>query len=287
MKYVPSAPRRIPFAGAPLILAVAALCWTATASTAEARPRCPDGTLSSGAGCCAPGAEWSEERRLCVVPTAHDRCVGGDRRACLEAGHWLLSQDAELAPLAGQLFQLACDHGVAAACSALGRLHLPHGGLDADKAKAESLFDRACRAGNLQGCADLGSLWSSDIGRSDEVTDLFAQACHRGYAPACLTYAQRAIAARQSIDEAYYYERACDAGELLACDMLATDLAKRAQARSDVLRAEDLFVLACDGGVVDACGHLASLLSCNAGSDAACRELADSGTTNRLPPLPK
>ena len=57
---------------------------------------------------------------------------------------------------AAQLYQKACDSGVAGGCNSLGSLYGEGKGVNRDYQKATQLFQKTCDGGNAEGCFNLG-----------------------------------------------------------------------------------------------------------------------------------
>src|SRR4051812_16855685 len=72
----------------------------------------------------------------------------------------------------GAALEKASAAGRGAACRDLGTQYLGGLGVTRDEGRAATLFDRACAAGELQGCSDLGALYGQ--GRA---AALYEKAC--------------------------------------------------------------------------------------------------------------
>ena len=65
---------------------------------------------------------------------------------------------------AAQLYQKACDSGVAEGCSNLGDLYADGQGVNQDYQKAAQLYQKACDSGVAEGCFNLGALYGNGQG---------------------------------------------------------------------------------------------------------------------------
>ena len=178
-------------------------------------------------------------------------CKGGDPVACLVNG-WHLSQvrpgvvssEAENLPVAGRLFELACEGGLQRACAEHGNLLLRGLLGDPQPARALSLVGPACEEGVAPACA-----WAAEA----SVALGEPQAAQRwlvrggGHGAVLLTVGQLAEADGRRGDAERAWLAACDAGAPRGC-LLAAD------------GAPSLIERACDAGDGDACGVLAQMV---------------------------
>ena len=65
---------------------------------------------------------------------------------------------------AAELYQKACDSGVAGGCYNLGLLYDEGQGVNQDYQKAAQLFQKACDGGGALGCSNLGVLYVNGQG---------------------------------------------------------------------------------------------------------------------------
>lgn len=93
-----------------------------------------------------------------------------------------------------ELFTRACDAGFMEGCGDLGGLYITGQGTPRDPARAAMLFEKSCRAGFPGGCSNLGLMYF----RGDGVTQdkpkglsFLKQACDQGSARACEWYAEQ------------------------------------------------------------------------------------------------
>src|SRR5262245_60009821 len=72
--------------------------------------------------------------------------------ACFDRGASLVDQDPKTA---AEMFTIACEGSVVAACNNLGQLHEEGRGVARDVKKALSLYERACEGSSPHGCNSL------------------------------------------------------------------------------------------------------------------------------------
>ena len=124
----------------------------------------------------------------------------------------------------------SCDRGDAAACGALGGMHLVGSGVPIDNGKAITLLTKGCDGGDLKSCTDLGALHLSGTG----------------------VPANGAIAAT-------YFTAACAKGWPSACHYLAVQHLLGNGVEQNLTKAIELNTTACEGGVGPACGHIGGM----------------------------
>ncbi|MEM1148436.1 MAG: tetratricopeptide repeat protein [Pseudomonadota bacterium] len=111
------------------------------------------------------------------------------------------------------------------ACIALGRGYaFGHGGLEIDKAKAETEFKKACAVNDARGCYNLGSLYYeglSDEPNGDLAEAALEQACNLEYGPGCsllgTVYVDGLVEGRDESDATLMWDRGCTQGDLETC----------------------------------------------------------------------
>jgi hypothetical protein len=185
---------------------------------------------------------------------------GYDAQACVEDAITKGTKQ-ELARGAAKEFELACNAGDAASCSALGLLTETGQARERDYKLAARLYDRACSGGNARGCVHLASLELSG-----KIGDLSADGPKRRL------------------------EQACRDGEAAGCEELGLRLALGDGLPQDARRGRALLEKACSNKRPKACYELAILDtppgaapnpwslellvdSCVAGHEPACRRL--------------
>lgn len=112
-------------------------------------------------------------------------CIGGVTEECLAAGF----QRYELEPeQAARLWEKACEGGITLGCSNLGFLYSSAFGVSQDYSRAKKLYEKGCAGGIALGCAYLGVLYSNGQGVDqdyDRARNLYEEACARGSALGC------------------------------------------------------------------------------------------------------
>jgi TonB family protein len=194
-------------------------------------------------------ADTYTERALAAWRAA---CRGAEPRWCTYAA-WLLRDDA---PAARELYQHACDRGIAsgcvrvvaarsaptpnqwgakvrqleelcdrgepAACSAVADMeqNTPGGKV----AVVRSFQGRACQLGDANACLIAGILYDADRAGGDAKLrlGLLALGCDRGSATACLVIAEDlAKTPGHAADVTQFVRRSCQMGEVGACERLS------------------------------------------------------------------
>lgn len=127
-------------------------------------------------------------------------------------------------PLALGLFHRACDKRVSSACAA--EVVLGKGSASAREiAEAAKASDKACKAGQPDGCVNLG--WFYEVGygvprSASTALALYEKACAAGLAVACSNAAsiyEQGTSGQRELDKANtLYRRACDLGLQAICD---------------------------------------------------------------------
>lgn len=224
-------------------------------------------TAGTGLGCMGLGRMYARGYGVAVdrakakayFDRAHSlwlaACLGSELRWCTYAAGSASAHEGE--PTANELYQRACDHGIARGC-----IHLLHNQLEEptrlrdatmhelerwcslgasaaceelasaydqpngprDPERAAALTQRACLLGEPQACVKLGILHEIETGipRDDAVARrYFNHACNRGAPMGCLYLAQDTDVAGGSPREvARAAQRGCEMGSIEACDLL-------------------------------------------------------------------
>lgn len=145
-------------------------------------------------------------------------CAAGYGPACVAilaqgaADQWLPSLEA------------LCDEGMGAACARLGKLHLLGEGQTGrrnqypqDEALALSFYERACAAGDAEGCGQVGWIVDPKVTREElepfkrsaaDTLALYDESCAMGWDWAC----SLAIYRVPTTDQLQYAVRSCEAG---------------------------------------------------------------------------
>lgn len=165
----------------------------------------------------------SVERDASRGATLLDRgCQGGDVWGCYALGSAIWRFLPDRIEQARDLYDDACDDGVAEACSELGRFRAT--GIDGDRSERDALrlYDRACRDGVQHACVMLGEAYAEGIGTSrdpDRAAELLTWACDEAEIPhACAAWADLLDVDDERRNE--LLRRACDGGHRVACDEL-------------------------------------------------------------------
>lgn len=187
-----------------------------------------------------------------------------------------------------------CTRGDAPACTWLGKRYAHGAGVPRDAAKADALYDQACRGGDALACDMLASMRrtnQSDGGAEfmrleAEAVRLNTEACRQRHdALACFERGWQASRHGQDDERADAWLAACEAGVDAACDddrwLVRDETGPRPARLAAALRAR------CERGAAEACLTLALAASspierrellaraCRAGSTLACLDQAD------------
>ncbi|QSQ26652.1 sel1 repeat family protein [Pyxidicoccus parkwayensis] len=119
----------------------------------------------------------------------------------------------------------------ARACSALASLYEIGQGVELDKARAASLYQRACDQDWARACTNLGWMRSFDSGAGkadgEQALQLFVRACEAGDVLACRREAQawqcaRGVPVADMLQAMVRYRAACKKGDAASCEWLAS-----------------------------------------------------------------
>ena len=162
--------------------------------------------------------------------------------------------------------QARCEIEPATGCVSLGRIYAEEAGGHLDSRLAAEAFEKACNAGQLEGCHEAGNIWvlvRPDIERDfDKGYTLHERACRGGITKSCtrLGVMHDNGDGRESDPKKanILFEQACDAGELVACGNWAGNLENGRGCEKDQEKAIKLYKQACDSRVPIACMSLSS-----------------------------
>jgi len=234
--------------------------------------RCGDGFSWSGTACVKAGE--SKDLAVCDskdLPGCLASCEKGQADSCRYAGY--LEKDR---PNILRLFERSCALGSGSGCFAhterLMTERMQRGVPDAEKAallaQAMKQADRACELGDAWVCWNTSS-WYENVAGGDWPKDLPKSAtmarrgCDLGYAPACLTTANKLIAgegtAKDGATAEALLKRACDAGKWENCERLAAAYSRGELGAKDAPKALAAYTRACSYGGARAC-HTGSLM---------------------------
>jgi hypothetical protein len=174
-------------------------------------------------------------------------------------------QETKPAPSAGEV-EIAdanreCLEGKGARCFQLAQILERRATLnDASPENAIHFYHQACRLDDVAGCLRLGEIFSTDeylLKRPEQALGFFKAACERGAARACvrlgLSYENGEGVARSFEKAIEHYNQACRAGEAAGCDSARRLSAVPEPSASPPRSPEELTLLTCEGGGVDAC----------------------------------
>ena len=132
-----------------------------------------------------------------------------------------------------------------------------------DPAKAVTLYEKACRAGNSHGCYNLGIAYDDgDVVAKDPVkaATYYVQSCTAGDPHGChnaaIDYEDGIGVAKDQSKALALYEKACDGGDVHGCYNFGVSLDQGNGIAQDVTAAAALFGKACDGGDGHGCYNL-------------------------------
>jgi TPR repeat protein len=198
-------------------------------------------------------------------------CQHGRGTSCAALG--LLYEDgrgvAEDDDRAAALYDEACTRAAGIGCFNLA-LMIQQGPLPYDKARvgelaraSEDLYKKACDAGDLAWCLNLGVIYEGALGHPDQAkaAEIYRKACWDGHADACVNFALGVVAQPGAGPYATrLLQHACDDGSSLGCGVLGQVLYAGRGVPADPPRAVALLRKGCDGGDGNACGVLGAAL---------------------------
>jgi TPR repeat protein len=123
--------------------------------------------------------------KACPVERQGAEC---DPLGCKNRGVWATESVPPDYALAKAAFQRACDAGELDGCASLASLHANGWGMPKDPAKALALGTKACDGGSVQGCFLLGFMYANGAGTSKDparARPLLDRACKGGEQAAC------------------------------------------------------------------------------------------------------
>jgi TPR repeat protein/serine/threonine protein kinase len=209
-------------------------------------------------------------------------CKEGEDVACVYLASALASSRGGLRdePRARDLFKNAvapleadCGEGSADACAALGLAH--EMGAPPDLGKAAAAYQKACDAGDLLGCNNLGTLLKAQSAESAAEPArgmaLFQQACDRGEAAACnnvgAVFSGHKTVLRRGARGAATFRLACGGALSVGCAGWGDQRVPWPGGPKDLTRATSFFEKACDAGALVACVNLGGLMFIGQGAE--------------------
>lgn len=179
--------------------------------------------------------------------------------ACDNLGAMLLeAKDEEGATAA---FKAGCElpedgEATAKCCFKLGLSYENGWGILADKARAASLYAKACDRAVADACYSLG-LAEMASEKKQDAAGHFRRACAGGVAGGCnnlgLMYASGLGIPKDGARAVEFLEKGCEGGELRACANVGSRYVLGDGVAKDPERGERLIQHACKGGVAEAC----------------------------------
>jgi TPR repeat protein len=150
-------------------------------------------------------------------------CLTGSVVSCDPAGLALHDQGED--ERAAAVFKKGCDRRDVASCIDLGKAYAEGNGVDADPAKATTLFRSACEAASAIGCLEwAGALRDAGPQNAKRYADLYRRACEGGALGACVElgglYEDGEGVAQDDLRARILYQKACDQGFGPACTTL-------------------------------------------------------------------
>lgn len=198
-----------------------------------------------------------------VAPLYERACKEGYRPACTPSV-WRVDNKANL-EAARKVFAPLCAKGDMLACVVEGwALTQVKPGIPSvvgpDPEVGMARFERACDAGLLRGCAEVGTLLREGVGgQADEAAALpfITRACEGGIGNACMglgtMYLRGSGVDADPARAADYYRQGCDRDDGLSCVGLAYQLAQGRGVPKDGAAATTLMDKACNLGASDGC----------------------------------
>jgi TPR repeat protein len=190
-----------------------------------------------------------------VAQLLDEACRGGEDLACRHSADMLASGEAgpRDEPRAKQLFQRACDHGVATACTYLASIERSAGNL----AQSGQLLVRACDGGDRRGCSLAAVLELSSAKAPDAILARLADTCDAGDSDGCNSLGTLLLDTRHTEADAHraaeLFERACADKAQGGCSNLGRLLLSGVGVAKDEARGVKLLHEACDAGIERAC----------------------------------
>jgi TPR repeat protein len=198
-------------------------------------------------------------------------CNSGDGRACVGLGALIETENPALAQMMFERgrdrLRKACGDEPGVECGALGLIYTQGLGVEIDIIRGEQKYEAACRAGDVESCSVLAELVRvHDPAAADAYN---AKACDAGYLYACVQLgADLLLGSANQPDAAAGVARlrqACEAGEPRGCATLGTAYVSGIGVEVDLREAIDLYERGCKVGDGYACGSLGLMVSLGSG----------------------
>ena len=199
-----------------------------------------------------------------ALEAASRGCDLGLIEACSNAGLFAQRQGGEKnLALARKLMEKACTAGDVPACNNLGTIDMMSPG--AGPTRAAALFEKMCAKGNVMSCANLAQILAVGLGEvprdAARAQTLAASACDANNFVACnvVGILYAQSTPANSVGAAKAWKKACDLGAPASCDNLAQLYQAGAGVDQDATEAMRLYRRACSAGVAHACTALGQL----------------------------
>ncbi len=186
-------------------------------------------------------------------------CEGGAPAACVNLGiiYEHGTGDTPIRPqLAITSYERACSMGVMPGCFNLALYYRRHDATLEENERAAELFEQLCASDDAEACNEAAFIYRGRrglIGDQQRSIALFRKACNLGQGRSCGVLERSLRDDLENQGKADEWARACDSGELEACDRLAQAHAFGEGIGKDLKRALVLAQLACNGRVRGAC----------------------------------
>jgi TPR repeat protein len=214
--------------------------------------------------------------------TAYEKaCTGQIAQACGNVGVMYLEGEDNTdiarkpdAARAAKMFRLGCDLGGMTSCTRLGHLALNGALAVRDTVTAQKLFDKACKGGELDGCAQLATILADTTRPEPQqnvrlAVDLLKKTCDAKIASGCAGLGKlhamgKGVVQDDSIAGKLFIQ-ACKARDAVGCTELAKALEVGRGLPQDFNRASINFRRACEDRYGEACYRLADMIQKGAG----------------------
>lgn len=164
---------------------------------------------------------------------------------------------------ANEYYDRSCKYGYLRGCYFLA-MNLQDGlGVTADVPRAVTLYTKACEGDELDACDRLAKLYAAGkAGSPQQALALFKKNCDAGRAPACnsvgtLFEEGGESVAKDELQAALYYRKACDGKSGAGCKNLADLYANGRGVGKDETKALEFYSLACTLGATNGCTQAA------------------------------
>lgn len=218
-------------------------------------------------------------RETSAADIAEDQCDRGTMAGCTALGRAFLFGEGrpQNRPVAELLLRQACDGAETGGCIVLGKL-LRSIRVPEMSAAGRLALGRACRLGNLDGCADEADAAESD-GDPQAAMAIRQQACAKDGVAACRdmgAHLSKSDDPQQREAGERLLERKCRSGDGQSCGLIFNLVRQNAEL------AQELAGLGCDSGVPDLCREVGGMLFTTARADQTAGSDGDDEALARL-----